>query len=119
MTEPGPELPLSSNSLLVARTTHGPMERDWTGNADDRDDHHGLIDLNEAPCYLALHWKRAGRTVHVGSYKLNLRRLVKAGFVREEGRRGRLRFVRGNNGVVSIQLNEESPKLEVGRALFD
>lgn len=119
MTEPAPDLPLSTHSLLVARTTHGPMEREWTGNGDDRNDHHGLIDFNEAPCYLALYWKRAGRTVHVGSFKINLRRLAKAGFVREEGRKGRLRFLRGVNDVVSIQLNEESPKLEVGRASFD
>ncbi len=112
------EYPSPAHSLLVSRTNAGPISREWTGNGDDREDHHGLIDLNEVPCYLALYWKRSGRTLHVGSYKLNLRRLVKAGLTRQEGKSARLRFVRDENAIVSIQAKGDAPKLEIGTAIF-
>jgi hypothetical protein len=116
------ELPAKSDSLLVSRTNFGPVSREWTANEDEAGHHHGLIDLNEVPCYLALYWqsKRAGRTVHVGTYKLNLRRLISGGYARAEGKRNaRLRFVRDDDGVVSIQINDSGPALAVGEAHFD
>jgi len=112
--------PSAEHAHLVTRTTFGPANHEWTGN-DDVGEHHGPIDVNEVPCYLALYWqsKRAGRTVHVGTYKLNLHRLERGGYAREErGRKIRLRFVRESDGIVVIQINGSGPRLPVGRATF-
>ena len=114
-------LPDPSQSLLVSRTTAGPVAHAWTGNEDDASHHHGLLDSNEIPCLLALYWesKRARRTVHVGTYKLSLRRLAKAGFaVEKPGNKVRLRFVREVDGTVVIRPNDSSPGLPVGQADF-
>jgi hypothetical protein len=113
--------PSEEHAHLVTRTTFGPVAHDWTANDDDAGEHHGAIDVNEAPCYLALYWqsRRAGRTVHVGTYKLNLHRLERAGYARAEGaRKVRLRFVREADGLVVIQINGNGPRLPVGRAEF-
>lgn len=115
-------LPATTHSALVSRTTHGPVSHEWTANEADAGEHHGAIDANEVPCYLALYWhsRRAGRTVHVGTYRLNLRQLAKAGFAREEGKKKiRLRFVREVEGTVCIQINAPGPALPVGVARFD
>lgn len=115
-------LPESSHSSLVSRTTFGPVSHEWTGNEDDAGEHHNAIDANEVPCYLALYWysRRAGKTVHVGTYRLNLRRLAKAGFAREEGpKKVRLRFVREADGTIVIQINASGPSLPVGTAVFN
>lgn len=115
-------LPEASFSSLVSRTNFGPVSHEWTGNEDDAGEHHNLIDANEVPCYLALYWhsRRAGKTVHVGTYRLNLRRLAKAGFARAEGaKKVRLRFVRGADGTIAIQINTSGPSLPVGSATFN
>jgi len=114
-------LPDASYSLLVSRTTQGPVAHECTANEDDAGEHHGALDANEVPCYLALYWhsRRARRTVHVGTYKLNLRRLAKSGFAREEGtKKIRLRFVRDPSGTVALQKNASRPELPVGLAQF-
>jgi hypothetical protein len=107
---------------MVSRTTYGPVDHEWTANADDADHHHGLLDLSGVPCYLALYWhsKARGRTVHVGTYKLNLRALAKGGFVQEKpGRKVRLRFVRDGDGTIQIRANESSLGLPVGTVDYD
>lgn len=107
---------------MVARTTYGPVAHEWTANEDDAGHHHGLLDFSLAPTYLALYWqsKRRGRTLHVGTYKLNLRALVKAGYAQEKtGRKVRLRFVRDPDGTVLIRPNESSEGLPVGMADFE
>lgn len=114
-------LPDPAHALLVSRTTAGPVVHEWTANEDDVGHHHGLLDANETPCLLALYWqsRRAVRTVHVGTYRLNLRRLARAGFAAEKpGNKVRLRFVRQQDGTVEIRVNESSPSLPVGRADF-
>ena len=115
-----PTLPDPAHAMLVSRTTAGPVPHEWTGNDDDAGHHHGLLDANEVPCLLALYWqsRRAGRTIHVGTYKLNLRRLAKAGFAVEKGAKVRLRFVRDDDGTIEIRSNDSSPGLPVGRADF-
>jgi hypothetical protein len=104
-----------------SRTDHGPVSHEWTANADDADHHHGLLDLNEIPCYLALYWhsKARGRTTHVGTYRLNLRRLV-AGAVAQAkpSRKVRVRFVRDAHGVIAIQAKDSAPALPVGTVSF-
>jgi hypothetical protein len=105
----------------VARTNIGPVTHEWTGNEDDASHHHGLLDANESPCLLALYWQSrlAGRTVHVGTYKLSLRRLAKAGFATEKpGNKVRLRFVRDVDGTIEIRPNDSSEGIAVGRADF-
>jgi hypothetical protein len=117
-----PNYPDPAHALLVSRATVASVSHEWTGNGDDAGHHHGLLDLNEVPCYLALYWqsRTRGRTVHVGTYKLNLRRLASAGYAQEKpGRKVRLRFVRDDDGTVEIRPNDASPGLAVGRADFD
>jgi hypothetical protein len=113
--------PDPAHALLVTRTTYGPVAHEWTANDDDAGHHHGLLSLNEVPCYFALYWqsKSRGRTVHVGTYKLNLRRLAAEGYATEKGRQVRLRFVRDADGTVEIRPNDSSPGLPVGTADFD
>lgn len=115
------DYPLASDASLISRTTSGTDVHEWTGNDDDQGQHHGLLNANEVPCYIALYWqsRKAGRTVHVGTYRMNLRLLVKQGLARQEGKsRIRLRFVRQDDGIIVIQLNESAPLLRVGRAPF-
>ena len=115
-------LPDPAHAKLVTRVdVGGPNTRQWTGNDDDAGHHHGLISANEVPCFVALSWhsKRHGRTVHVGTFKLNLRRLAKDGYaVERPGNQVRLRFVRDPEGLIAIQVNDSSPSLPVGRADF-
>jgi hypothetical protein len=114
-------LPDPAQALLISRTTAGPVPHEWTANDDDAGEHHGLLDANEVPCLLTLYWqsRRAGRTYHVGTYKLNLRRLAKAGFATEKpGRKIRLRFVRDPDGTIEIRPNDSSPGLPIGRVAF-
>ena len=115
------EYPDPKHALMVSRTTHGPVSHEWTANEDDVGQHHGLLDMNEVPCYLALYWfsRSRGRTVHVGTYKLNLRRLAAAGYAQEKpGRKVRLRFVCDDDGTIEIRPNDSSPGLPVGVADF-
>ena len=115
------DYPAPEHAAMVSRTDHGPVAHEWTANADDADHHHGLLDTNEVPCYLALYWqsKSKGRTTHVGTYRLNLRRLVAGGFAQAKPtRKVRLRFVRGADGVIAIQANAASPALPVGFVAF-
>jgi len=114
--------PDPSHAPLVTRTTFGPAKHEWTANDDDAGHHHGLLDMNETPCYLALYWQSSarGRIIHVGTYKLNLRRLAAAGYAQEKpGRKVRLRFVRSADGTIEIRLNDSSPGLPVSIARFD
>ena len=116
-----PEYPDPKHASLVSRTSAGPVAHEWTGNDDDAGHHHGLLDANEVPCYLALYWqsKSKGRTVHVGTYRLNLRRLASAGYAQaKDNRKVRVRFVRDEDGTVSIRPNDSSPGLPVGTANF-
>ena len=117
------EYPDRKHALIATRLSHTPADaRDWTGNEDDAGQHHGAVRINENPCRVHLQWhsRRAGRTVDVGTFKLYPRGLLNAGYCHEE-RKGtiRVRFVRDEDGVISIQANDEGPALPVGEARFD
>jgi len=117
-----PIYPDPSRAALISRTSFGPVAHEWTANDDDAGHHHGLLDLNETPCYLALYWqsRQYGRTIHVGTYKLNLRLLAASGYAQEKpGRKVRLRFVRDPDGTVEIRPNDSALGLPVGSAVFD
>lgn len=116
-----PTYPDPRHTALISRTSFGPATREWTANDDDAGHHHGLLDVNETSCYLALYWQSRtyGRTIHVGTYRLNLRRLAAAGYVQEKsGHKVRLRFVRDPDGTIQIRPNDSSPGLLVGMAVF-
>ncbi|MGK2935913.1 MAG: hypothetical protein ACSLFE_11830 [Gemmatimonadaceae bacterium] len=118
---PESPLPNPSYASLVTRISDDSRGRTWTGNDDDAGHYHNLVDANEVPCVISLYWKskRAGRTVHVGTYKLSLTGLARAGFAQKKpGGKVRLRFVRNGSGIVEIRPNASSPGIPVGRADF-
>jgi hypothetical protein len=117
-----PTYPDPKHAFIAARVSSASDEaRHWVGNQDDIGEHHGAVRINENPCLVHLQWqsRQAGRTVDVGTFKLYPRGLLNAGYCREE-RKGtiRLRFVRGDEGIISIQANDAGPALAVGEANF-
>ena len=79
----------------------------------------GLSQRGSVPAcpLLGIEARAANRSV--GTYKLNIRRLAKAGFAAEKpGNMVRLRFVRDPDGTVEIRVNDSSPGLPIGRADF-
>lgn len=109
---------------LVERVTEVPAGADhrrWVLRDDNRQQHHGVVPLLPEPLYIDLFWKPdvRGREQHVGRYRLRLRELLDAGYVRAEGSAVppdavRLRFRRGDRGVVVVQASDEAPALAIG-----
>jgi hypothetical protein len=119
---PSRELPLEEHRTLVERLHTAPpggRVREWTLRDDNSQHHHGRVGVAESPLYLRLCWRenRGGATQEVGLYKLDLEALLKSEFIRIE-RPGatelRLRFVRGEDDVVSIQTRSGGPRLPIG-----
>jgi hypothetical protein len=88
---------------------------------DNRQHYHGVVSLAESPFEIELRWKPTsdGAEQLVGLYRLRLPELLAADFVRfeREGIPGdgvRLRFHRGDQGVVSIQSRADRPGLPIG-----
>jgi hypothetical protein len=107
---------------LVARLACEEMpaaDRNWMMN-DANDRHfHSPVRLTESPLSLKLSWKArpGGAEVTLGCFRLDLLRLLEHDYVRHERADDpaqiRLRFVRGDDGVVSIQYNGGAPSLPV------
>jgi hypothetical protein len=115
------EHPDPKHALLVSRVDYAPDAHEWEGNEDDAGEHHGLLNGNEVPCFIARSWnsRSAGRTVRVGTFKLYLRRLVQAGYAADgPNRKVRVRFVRDPNGTICLRRNDSSPGIAVGFADF-
>lgn len=116
--------PLSGAQALAERLDDippGARVRRWVIRDDNQRHYHGLVPLDEDPLFLDLQWKgdARGREQRVGLFRLHLSELLKAGYVRREGddRQAaeiRLRFYRGDRGVVSVQIREGEPALPVG-----
>lgn len=105
----------------VAEVPSGASFRRWVIRDDNAQHHHGSVPLSPDPLYLDLFWKPdvRGREQHVGRYRLWLRALLDAGYVRAEGSAEpsaavRLRFHRAARGVVVLQSSDEGPALVVG-----
>ena len=116
------DLPAAADRPLVERIAWVPGAREWTGNENSDDQHHGLVSLNESPLRLRLLWQSSDsrETVEVGTFKINLRGLVAKEHAQQKaGLKVRLRFVRSPDGVISIQANDSGPALDVGYAQFD
>jgi hypothetical protein len=116
--------PLRTAHTLVERLgapPSGARVRRWVLRDDNQQHYHGCIDLRDDPLILELRWKAdlRGREQLVGLYRLHLAALLDAGFIRREGDdptspEVRLRFYRGDRGVVVIQVNPGEPALPVG-----
>jgi hypothetical protein len=117
------EFPLASVRSLVERIDDAGASppRRWVLRDDNQQHYHGRVPLTEDPLLLELRWKAdaRGREQTVGLYRLHLRELLKANFVRLESdspteKDIRLRFYRGDRGVVYIQSTTEQPALAIG-----
>lgn len=107
--------------LLATRigdTYAGRGVRLWTLN-DEQGHYHGVVDLSESPLLLKLSWRRTadGQVMPVGVYRLDLRGLLDAGFIRTEPTRGRnkvrVRVVRGSDGTFGLQARSGAPYLRL------
>jgi hypothetical protein len=99
----------------------GVHARRWVLRDDNQQHYHGVIPLSEDPAFVELHWKPDSRSREqlVGRFRLHLGALVTAGYARREGegaaaKEVRLRFYRGDRGVVFIQARKDAPALPVG-----
>ena len=116
--------PLDAVRGLAERVEHPPpgvSARRWVLRDDNQQQHHGVVRLSESPLYVELWWKKdaRGREQLVGLYRLQLAALLERGYVRREREDApdddvRLRFHRGDRGVVHIQARDDGPALAVG-----
>jgi hypothetical protein len=115
--------PLNTAASLVERVGDLPLghgARRWVLRDDNLQHYHGVLPLAEDPVYLELYWKANARSQEqlVGLFRLHLARLLAEGYVRRESDARpddvRLRFHRGDRGVVHIQVRDDLPKLAVG-----
>jgi len=116
--------PLQTASEFVERVTSTPAGahvHHWVLRDDNQRHYHGRLRLADDPVYLELRWKPSARGQEqlVGTFRLHLRRLASAGYVRPESERTsddeiRLRFFRGDRGVIYIQAHEDQSGLPVG-----
>jgi hypothetical protein len=116
--------PLSGASEFVKRIDAAPADvqvHHWVLRDDNQQHYHGRLRLEDDPVYLELRWKpnSRGREQVVGTFRLHLGRLAADGYVRQEGEgvnadEVRLRFYRGERGVVYIQSRDDLPGLPVG-----
>lgn len=94
----------------------------WVLRDDNSQQCDGGVRLSESPLHLELHWKpdARGREQLIGLYRLDLARLLEEDYVQSEGAtvdgdfRVRVRFHRGDRGVVSLQSRADGPTLAVG-----
>lgn len=104
-------------SVMVTVLPPGTLtKRNWTGRDDNCGHHFGKVPLAESPVTLTLHWKASrGATPRiVGAYRIDLRALEAAGFVRRvDGRFVILRFQRTGERI-EIASKRSGPALVVG-----
>jgi len=109
---------------LVQRVEEIPTEvhpRHWVIRDDNQQQYQGVVSLDESPLYLELHWKATGRdrAQLVGRFRLDLERLLEAGYV-SRGSEGstssdvRVRLHRGERGVIAIQAASDMPSIAIG-----
>lgn len=116
--------PLRSANEFVERVNAAPVGtqvRRWVLRDDNLRQYQGWVALDEDPIYVELHWKHNARSKEqlVGLFRLHLRRLTDAGYARPEDREPtsdeiRLRFYRGERGVICIQARHDQPALPIG-----
>lgn len=99
----------------------GAALRKWTLRDDNHQHFHNRIRLSESPLFLRLRWRATARDAvrEIGLYRLDLDTLLAGGYIRREPSqetRGllRLRFFRGDDGVIYIQTRADHPALPIG-----
>lgn len=119
----GPRAEGPEPAVLVERLDCGDLSnvsRSWTINDANERHFHGIVRLAESPLMIRLSWQPGPDSVvtEIGCLLLDLNRLLSDGYVQPE-REGsdsselRLRFVRGEDGVISIQIRSNTPALPV------
>src|SRR5206468_8970604 len=94
----------------LKEVSSGLPHREWTIRDDNNHNYHNQVSLAESPLVIKLRWRATARdSVHdVGSFRLNLPRLLARGLIREERStraRGdvRVRFV-SEGGRIYLQV---------------
>lgn len=117
------EFPLPSARALAERIADAaaPARRVWVLRDDNQQHYHGVVPLREDPLLIELRWKADARSREqvVGIYRLHLRKLLEANYIRLEGDSPtsadvRVRFHRGDRGVIAIQWRSDGPALPIG-----
>jgi hypothetical protein len=107
---------------LVRRVESAPAgvkPRRCTLRDDNEQHYHRPMLIIESPVYVQLAWRATAKSqVHsLGVFRLDLRGLLSAGYVRRERPNledeVRVRFYRANNGMIYLQSKQGSPALAV------
>lgn len=117
---PAPTFP--NGSLCEALLDIPPVARcrNWTLREDNGAHFHNIVDMSESPLVLNLSWRpdAQGKASLVGIFKLNLRELVRGGFIRHEpenssGSKLRLRIKHAGGGRFFVQPRDGAPRFQL------
>ena len=93
--------------------------RRWNGNDRSQRNHNGAVPLSEDPLEIILRWKKSPEhpARPVGCFRLNLRALLEAGYIRADNKLGhvRLRFFHDHDGSIYIEVRPGRPRLLIGK----
>jgi hypothetical protein len=106
----------------VESTPAGAKLRRFTLRDDNAQHYHRKMLIIQSPVYVELAWRATAKSqVHsLGVFRLDLRSLLSAGYIRPErpnlGDEVRVRFYRATNGIIYLQSKQGSPALPVAAA---
>lgn len=94
------------------------VDHNWTMNDRVRQHHHNWIDL-KTPCLINLYWREndASPEQFIGSYNLNLKALLDAGYLKSDADHHNqvfLRFQRSDDNKIQIAINKSSKAIDCG-----
>ena len=107
---------------LVRRVESAPAgvkPRRFTLRDDNAQHYHRQMEIIESPVFVQLAWRANAKSqVHsLGIFRLDLRGLLSAGYIRTERpdleNEVRVRFYRASNGLIYLQVKHGSPALAV------
>jgi hypothetical protein len=116
---------MTQSAELVRRVESAPAgvkPRRFTLRDDNAKHYHRQMRIIESPVYVELAWRANAKSqVHsLGLFRLDLRGLLSAGYVRAETPNSedevRVRFYRASNGMIYLQTKQGSPALVVAPA---
>ena len=106
-------------TLLKSTANLAPGYRRWNGNDQTQRNHHGVVSLSDDPLDLALNWKSSPKAPpqFVGNFRLRLKALLAAGYVRRDTQVGhvRLRIFHDPDGSFYIETRTGGPRLLIGK----